>query len=93
MVTNWSNFLQHTKQRKPCSLSVGDFKTPPSGRLSLIFGNMLAEKLRLVFKLSYVHSSAGGEWPHSYGSRDLSTDFESAIEFIDGVSEFHNQKS
>ncbi len=47
------------------------FKVARRGRLDRIFGIELGETVRSTFGRRYVHHSAGSEWPHSYGTRDL----------------------
>ena len=42
---------------------------PPSGRLDRLFGNRLAEDIRQLTGRRFTHTTAGGEWPHSYGIR------------------------
>jgi glycosyltransferase involved in cell wall biosynthesis len=40
----------------------------PSGRLDRWLGAVAAERLRAMLARRFHHMSAGGEWPHSYGS-------------------------
>ncbi len=42
-----------------------------NGRLDRIFGVRLGETIRRALGRQYVHQSAGSEWPHSYGTRNL----------------------
>ncbi|HXX80594.1 MAG TPA: hypothetical protein VEI46_03545, partial [Thermodesulfovibrionales bacterium] len=42
---------------------------PPTGRLDRLFGNRLAEDIRILTGRRFTHINAGGEWPHSYGIR------------------------
>jgi glycosyltransferase involved in cell wall biosynthesis len=47
------------------------FTVTPSGRLDRVLGIGLGETIRSAFSRRYVHQSAGSEWPHSYGTRNL----------------------
>ena len=65
----WSRALADVLDMSPRESSVE--KLPhPNGRLDLLLGVKLAEAVRRAFGVSYSHTSAGGEWPHSYGVDD-----------------------
>ena len=55
------------------------------GRLSKLLGIEVAETTRQLLGLSYRHESAGGEWPHSYGSRHPSELYHQAVEQVEGA--------
>jgi glycosyltransferase involved in cell wall biosynthesis len=40
-----------------------------AGRLDKVFGVGLAETIRRKFGIRFQHTDPGGEWPHSYGTR------------------------
>lgn len=47
-----------------------EFRVSPSGRLDAVLGVGVAECLRNVCGIRFLHNSAGSEWPHSYGSAE-----------------------
>ena len=62
-------------------------KVPRQGRLDHIFGVSVAERLRQLLGIRFRHTSAGGEWPHSYGSAPSDQRFFSQIGKLDVRSE------
>ena len=42
-----------------------------TGRLDSVFGTRMGERVRRSLGISHQHATAGGEWPHSYGSKKI----------------------
>ena len=59
------------------------FDYPPDGRLARLFGHAIAERIRELVGIEFRHTSAGGEWPHSYSSHAPSEKYLSAEKSIE----------
>ncbi len=69
-VTAWHEALQSVL-RLPVVQSFSTPTTSTNGRLDRVFGAQFAETIRRIARRSFVHTEAGGEWPHSLGGRPL----------------------
>ncbi len=66
----------------------------PGGRLDRIFGIRLGETIRCTFDRRYAHQSAGSEWPHSYGIREVhDSSFWSMARRLDEVAAEENSQT
>lgn len=81
-LSQWSSLLKELEPRKLPPRQVGQ-RHRPDGRLSRLLGHTLAEDLRRVFGRRHIHTDAGGEWPHSYGSRDPTERYRKVLERVD----------
>ncbi len=58
-------------------------RVPPAGRLDRLLGTALAETIRAAVGRRFLHTSPGGEWPHSYGGRSNVPEFRARALAID----------
>lgn len=56
----------------------------PAGRMDTLFGANVAETIRRILGLRYLHKEAGSEWPHTYG-RDDSAIFKEKMAALDKI--------
>jgi len=56
---------------KPSQQSASLAAIAPAGKLDKLLGTSLGEYVRSGMGISYRHTTAGGEWPHSYGGRQI----------------------
>lgn len=66
-VTAWALAIENVL-KLPSLLPESIPKPEPNGRLDRVLGVGLAESIRRLVRRSYVHRSAGSEWPHSHSS-------------------------
>jgi len=79
MSDRWSELLGSLTQLTMAEGGRISFDHPPDGRLARWLGHASAEWLRVATQRSYAHISAGGEWPHSYSSHELTEKYLQAI--------------
>jgi len=68
-VSLWDRAFKDILSASKCVLSTQAEIQKSAGRLDKIFGIFIAENIREIFRLSYKHSDAGGEWPHTYSEK------------------------
>lgn len=63
-VESWARALEAV-MRLPPTAPAPESAMPPNGRLDRWLGTGLAESLRRILGIHYLHTDAGGEWPHT----------------------------
>jgi Glycosyl transferases group 1 len=84
----WETAIKEILKLPPLKSSGIQNLVSPSGRLDLLLGTRLAEKIRKVLGISFKHQSAGGEWPHSYG---VNADKEAFMDCLKGLENIAHQ--
>jgi len=85
-VQMWEEAIKQILTLSPKQLSKPLQKLPPSGRLDRLIGTRFAEQIRKLTGISFEHHSAGGEWPHSYGTNTKEEEFFSHLKNIENLS-------
>jgi hypothetical protein len=73
-IQRWYDVIQQLSEinSKPY---VKDLKTATAGRLDLLFGSAVGERLRSILGRTFTHQSAGSEWPHAFSTTPSDEDF------------------
>lgn len=69
-ISLWHSAFEEILSSSSHTLRKSVMKIKPAGRLDYIFGTSFGESIRSLFRFSYEHKEAGGEWPHSYGRKE-----------------------
>lgn len=68
-VDSWAAAFKSV-MRLPPTTPAPETAPASSGRLDRLVGTAAAESVRKVLGIRYLHTSAGGEWPHAFSSRE-----------------------
>jgi glycosyltransferase involved in cell wall biosynthesis len=82
----WEEAINQILKLPPKQLSKSLQKLPASGKLDRLLGNRLAETVRNFLGIRFEHQSAGGEWPHSYGTNANEEEFIKRLQNLENTS-------
>lgn len=82
----WEEAINQILKLPPKQLSKSLQKLPASGKLDRLLGTRLAETVRNFLGIRFEHQSAGGEWPHSYGTNANEEEFIKRLQNLENTS-------
>ena len=85
-VQMWEESINQILKLPPKQLSKSVQKLPQSGKLDRLLGTRLAETVRKLLGIRFQHQSAGGEWPHSYGTNINEEEFIKHLQNLENTS-------
>ncbi|MTJ50315.1 glycosyltransferase family 4 protein [Dolichospermum sp. UHCC 0259] len=85
-VQMWEEAINQILKLPPKQLSKSLQKLLASGKLDRLLGTKLAETVRKFLGIRFEHQSAGGEWPHSYGTNANEEEFIKRLQNLENTS-------